>query len=375
MDYRIRIFLIILLTFGIVLRGSSQEVVSTCEETLRKAEDEFNSGRFFGIPSILSDCLPQFSRDQSFRAFLLLTQTYLLIDDQANAEKSYLKVLEANPEFVPNELTESIDIVNMSKNFTSSAILTTHGKVGLVFSMPRVVWNPGLAGREIQDEMTPLIGLNLGGGVEWNITERWGLGSEVFFGFRRDRINQSGFFQSDQAASETRMLWLDLPLYVRFTDHVGKIRPYGFAGMAFNLLLLTESQYEYVDITSSGEGDGAAPIEVKNQSRFINRTYKYRPFTNSVILGGGVKVKIGRNYILAEARYMRGLKTLNIEDKYYIDREGGLDPTFSSYSFSPPYVQADNFSFNIGYVHPLYKPRKIKRIKLFSFLKKGGKDA
>ena len=74
-----------------------------CEQTLALATEEYNAGHFYNVPSILNDCLTKFNRDQRQRAFLLLTQTYLLLDDPIGAQRSYLEVLAANPEFIPDE--------------------------------------------------------------------------------------------------------------------------------------------------------------------------------------------------------------------------------------------------------------------------------
>src|SRR4051812_28440872 len=84
--------------------------VDDCEETLRQAQAEFNAGHFYGISAILKPCIDNgFTKEQQQRAYLLLTQTYLLIDDPTAAEESYLKLLRANPEFETDILRDPID--------------------------------------------------------------------------------------------------------------------------------------------------------------------------------------------------------------------------------------------------------------------------
>ncbi|MDQ2658706.1 MAG: hypothetical protein M3Y60_14885, partial [Bacteroidota bacterium] len=62
-----------------------------CEQTIAYATEEFNAGHFHSVPSILNDCLSKLNRDQRQRAHLLLTQTYLLLDDPIGAQRSYLE--------------------------------------------------------------------------------------------------------------------------------------------------------------------------------------------------------------------------------------------------------------------------------------------
>src|ERR1044071_8875323 len=82
-----------------------------CELTLSRAVDEYNAGHFYTIPSVLEPCLNQFTTEQRQRAYLLLTQTYLLMDDPIGAKQSYLSVLRANPEFVPDTAVHTIDVI------------------------------------------------------------------------------------------------------------------------------------------------------------------------------------------------------------------------------------------------------------------------
>lgn len=375
MNFCVRL-LVVVFFVGASLPGLGQEAVATCEETLSKADDEFNSGRFYGIPVILNDCLPQFSRDQRFRAYLLLTQTYLLIDDQANAEKSYIEVLRAEPEFVPSEQTESVDIVNLSKKFTSTAIFTPHAKFGTALNFPQIVRDPNLYGTDAERRSVLRPGLSLGAGMEWNITQRWGVGAEFFFAFKSDKLEYQNFFQQDVTSRVGRQTWIDVPLYVRFTDDVGRIRPFGYAGLAFNLLLTSTGQYDLIDFTSSGGGDGTSPFQVPNASPQLNEKYKFRTLTRSMLFGGGLKYKMGRDFIIVDLRYMAGMNILNREDKqlYGPDGDFQFDQKIPGFAFVQPFFRLDNLILNVGYVRPLYQPRKIKRSGILAFLRKGGKS-
>src|SRR5688572_22877137 len=110
----------VIFLFAFLFPTLTQAQKRDCEQTIAYATDEFNAGHFYAVPSILDSCLNGFNRDQKQRAQLLLTQTYLLLDDPIGAQRSYLDVLSANPEFIPDEQLHAIDIVYLSKRFTAT---------------------------------------------------------------------------------------------------------------------------------------------------------------------------------------------------------------------------------------------------------------
>jgi hypothetical protein len=89
---------------------------------------------------MLKPCIDKgFSREQRQRAYLLLTQTYLLLDDPISAEDSYLKVLKANPEYTTDAARDPIEVVYLSKKFTAAPIFSLFAKLGPNVSIARVI--------------------------------------------------------------------------------------------------------------------------------------------------------------------------------------------------------------------------------------------
>ncbi|MGV8837843.1 tetratricopeptide repeat protein, partial [Cellvibrio sp.] len=89
---------------------------------LGQADDEFNAGRYYGISTLLQPCLDRndFTNEQKVRAYLLLAQAYLILDNPTAAEDSYLQLLRADPEYVANPARDPIDVYYLSKKFTST---------------------------------------------------------------------------------------------------------------------------------------------------------------------------------------------------------------------------------------------------------------
>ena len=91
-----KIFVAVLFSLGCFCAHAQNE----CELTLTRATEEFNAGHLYGIPAMLNDCLNRNQKGEwRQRAYLLLAETYLLLEDPIGAENSYLEVLRANPEY------------------------------------------------------------------------------------------------------------------------------------------------------------------------------------------------------------------------------------------------------------------------------------
>ena len=132
-------FFLITCSSQILAQGSECDPI----QTLSHAESEFSAGHFYAIPSILQKCLQGqgFSREQKVRAYLLLSQVYLVIDDPIAAEDSYLKLLKAEPEYVADENKDPIDVVYLSKKFTATPIFTPHLRAGVNTTFFRSIYS------------------------------------------------------------------------------------------------------------------------------------------------------------------------------------------------------------------------------------------
>lgn len=345
-----------------------------CLTTLSHAESEFSAGRFYGIPEMLGSCLKgnRFSNEEQVRVYMLLTQVYLLTDNPAAADDAYLKLLNANPEYVPSD-ADPIEIVYLSKKFTSTPIFTPHYKVGGNFST-RSILNAETTSStpdSTQVSRTGLVGWTLGGGVEWNATDNLGIGLEGFLSQRRFKTTISHLFKHDDGKSEERQLWLDIPIYARYQWHKGNIRPFVYAGGSLNLLLSAKIEESFNDRTESvgsEGGDQVNPTEGTARSIMYRRVFLNR----SLVFGGGAKFKVGKNFILVDLRYMPGLSNVaNHKRNNYSSRDrDGLDPSLTQFAQIGDEFRVNSFSLSVGYVVPIYNPRKATRVNTKSVSRK-----
>jgi len=345
---------------------------AACVESLSLAQDEFNAGHFFGLSSILQGCLESngFTNEQKVQAYRLLAQAYLLTDDPMAAEDSYLRLLNADPEYVADEIKDPVDIYYLSKKFTATPRFTpTIIRAGANLSIARIIHHEN-TNSLVDTKYRQIVktGFQIGTAMDYNIDDHIAISGELNFALRSFKATERGIFTRDEKSMTERQYWFDVPLYVKYAKHTGQIRPFGYAGYAFNFLLTSQAQLE----TINNEGSSQNPTQGANE----NLLYKRNRFNGSIILGGGIRYKVGKNFIVIDVRYMAGLSNLtNIKNNFY---ESGssytMTNTIGRYQFIGDYFRLDNLSLSVGYVKPLYDPRKIKKARTKSAMKKISKQ-
>jgi len=355
------------LVLGYSLSASAQSNITECEQTLARATDEFNAGHFYGLPSILKPCLEgSFTNEQRVRAYLLLTQAYLIIDDPIAAEDSYLKLLRANPEYIATPEKDPIDVVYLSQKFTTTPIFTPHLRIGTNTSFVRSIYdiNTESDNMIVDTKQVRAIGIQFGGGIDWNINDNISLCADGLFSTRSFKTNKSGIAVDDNQSVLEKQRWFDIPIYLKYGDSQGKVRPYGYVGYAANLLLRSIVSLSYTNLDANSNSVITDPADE-------NITYKRNILSQSLVFGGGVRYKVGKDFIFADVRYMAGLSNLtNEETNYYEDGSFGLTKDATQTRWVGDYFRLDNLAISVGFVKPLYDPRKIKRSRRHGMFRK-----
>ncbi len=333
---------------------------NSCEEQLNSAQAEFDAGRFYGIPAMLAPCIDKgFSREQRQRAFLLLTQAYLLLDDPIGADNSYLEVLRANPEFLADTARDQIDVVYLSKRFTAAPIFSLFGRIGGNLSPVEVIDVINASGEpNVKNDYKAKVGWQFGAGADWHINERIAVSAELNYMFTSYEKTQTRFNRDIERFKDNQNT-LSIPIAVKYTIFTREeIRPYIFAGYAFNFLFSDRGQIQIIKADDGRDGileESSPRIDFSDYRRKLNRAF---------FIGGGVKYKFGINFLFAEMRYNFGLTNVVSNSSTY-DQDGPA----TEYGHVDDFFRLDNLSISVGYVKPLYKPRKVKRVKTKSVLK------
>jgi len=357
--------------FFIGFLGSAGAQSNECEQSLSQATEEFNAGHFYGIPSLLRSCIDrnELTNEQRVRAYLLLCQAYLIIDDPIAAEDSYLKLLKADPEYVATYEKDPVDIVYLSKKFTSTPVFTPHIRIGGNTSVYRTILD--INTQDAPDKVRHILkpGFQFGAGLDWNINDKVSLCTNVIVSYKGFKTIRSQIAHDDVQTVTEKQFWLDVPVFLKYSVNEGRIRPFGYIGGAINLLLSSKASMIFVNSSSGSQTVSQGPdFDLRYLRRTINR---------SLVIGGGVRYKIGKDFVFADLRYMAGLSNLVKGNIYSLNPATITTPNGSSAVIPPPitndwlssvryvdsFFRLDNLSLSVGYIKPLYDPRKVKNAR------------
>jgi hypothetical protein len=349
---------------GLLFCALSAHSQDECELVLNRASDEFNAGHFYGIPAMLHDCLEKNHKvGWRQRANILLAETYLLLDDPLGAERSYLEILRANPEFVPDKGRDPIDLVYLGSKFTATPIFSLYGRIGSNVSFMHAIMTRTAFPGDTHDQYHLKPGINIGAGLDFNYDENLSLGIEANYVFTAYQFQRTSVFGLDRESLYDKQSWVRFPLLLKFTDAKGKYRPFGYIGYAFDILLADKATLTYNDRTFT---DGRI-IPDERESPVLQFTPKRNKFNRAIILGGGLKYKLGLNYAFFDVRYSMGMTNIVKVNRTIEDQ--AEDPAFT-WGHIDNLVRMNNLSISVGYIYPLYKPRKLKKARSRSVLQR-----
>ncbi len=368
-----KMLIVLVFVCAIVWPGMSQD---ECELILVQASDEFNAGHLSAIPAMLQRCIDKNENSEwRQRAFLLLTETYLLLEDPIAAEQSYLNVLWANPEFVTDESRDPIDLVYLSRKFTATPIFSFHGEAGPNVSIVRVINDVQIGGEAYTKEKYSLRpGWQVSVGTDFNYNDYLSASIGITYQQTSFKHTTTGIFGAEKDIVEfiDHQHWASVPFAVKYSQASGKLRRYGYAGYAFNFLLGDNAD---VDISNRDDKESSETGEALEYTSFdkpisnINMKQNRAETNGALFLGGGLKYKYRLDYLYVDLRYSFGIKNLVAIEKRFDSVVDGLPFPYVDDDF-----RLDNLAVSIGYIHPLYKPRKLKKARTKSLLRKIEKE-
>lgn len=350
-----RIFLIFFIPL-IFISAISSFAQDQCAVALSDAEDKYDQGKLYDIPEMIQSCLEGgFSKEEKVRAYRLLTLTYLFLDYYQEADSSYLKLLKLAPEHNINDELDPMEIINHHGKFTTKPIYyVTMGKLGFNFSQATILLDYSLSRSDNNSKRySSIVGFHAGFGGERVIYNNLHISGEFFLSRKILHLSDThwDFYTTNMDINHTE---IEIPISLKYYFPTGRINPFALGGVSPSMLI--ESNIQNIE-GAYIKSDEAFPVQPRPEigtSKFKN-TFNY-----SLFVGGGINYKIGLNYISFEARYSMGMMNVtNTENRWREDFVEGRDLKFPSGHVDDDF-KINNLSFFMGFVKPLYKPRKIK---------------
>ena len=360
-----------MLFFSGLVKG---QVEGPCAESLSEANREFEAGHFFEIPGILKQCLEKndFSREQRIQAYYLLTRTYLFLDKADSAEISFLKLLKNDPEYKVTEENDPIEMVYLSEKFVTTPIFSVKVGGGANYSFVTTVDTKYGAdnSENSHEEYFGRPAYHLNGAVEVHFSDAISVETNVIANAVRYHY-QNEFFNEDPENVKYNSYFISTPVFLKYTFETKKIWPYVFAGYQANFLFHSRGNYVFINRqwqpSTSEYADLGGPENVKLTSlRYL--------VNHSAIMGFGAYYKINYKAVFAEARFVGGLgQVVKVRHPFKSDGPNSRSyeiPQGVETGYAEDEYRLNSIYINIGYIWPLYKPRKKDEMTLRDIFKK-----
>jgi hypothetical protein len=338
------------------------------EVTLKIASEEFEKGHFFSVPEMVIACVTKggFSRQQLERAYVLLVQTYLILEDQANAEAYYLKLLQVNPEYEAQLGREPVDLVYLSKRFTATPIFSWYATAGTSFVLPEVIVNNFTVNNSNQ-KYSLGFGWQFGGGIIWHQSDRLSADVSVSFLSQSYLLKESNFFNNDEIQLTERLNSLSVPVTFSYMlTKNKKYKPYVGTGVTINYLVGANQNISLQNRTPLFDtNNDQVGFTSQQLSRNLQVRDRREPLNFQIHVTAGLKYKYKLNYFFAEVTYGLGLINVVKRNTLIDNGKGNNTSTVPSFSLAhvDDYFSLNNAQINMGFIKPLYKPRKLKSAK------------
>jgi Outer membrane protein beta-barrel domain len=208
------------------------------------------------------------------------------------------------------------------------------------------------------------LGYQVGTNFNVYLSRRFEIGLEIWYrnlNFQFKNDNLLGFVELNYTENQTL---LEVPLLFKFNFgdnyNFGKDRrylknrlnPYVFLGGSVSNLLSAKSTANRRDQT----GGESTPLSIEDTD--IDMADLRRRLNYNAVGGLGIEYKRGRNILALEVRYNYNLQNIVKPENRYNNNE-----LIFKYGYVDNDMLLNNLSFNIAYLHPLYKIREKKSTK------------
>jgi hypothetical protein len=342
----------LLLLFSSVVSLAQQE---QCAFTLREAQNLYSQGQIENIPAMLQSCIADgFTKTERSEAYKLIILSYLYDDDQEQANQEMLLFLKKYPEYEisptdPVEFTYLLNSYDTHRRLSLGAFFGGNLSYGTIHE-PFSVMNLNTA----LDPLLRLSGLGISGGARFNIflANNLELSTEAVFSTNTFSFDPGEMYNMNKLVHSETQSRINVPLTLSYEVNLGNWRPYGRAGVMGGYLLsaTVDITREYTVIDDAIPGDVTVlNADFKSMRKDINLW---------AVLGGGVKYKIPKGFIVLDLRYNIGLMLQNNPSmNRYTSSDQVQDGNFQGY-YTDPDFSMNSIVFTLGYMRSLYKPKK-----------------
>lgn len=349
---------LILFLFSLISYCSFGQTATSCVQTLRLARATYEQGRLHEIEGQLKPCLDGgFTKDEKqfeVEGYKLLCLSYIYLEEPEKANEAMLNILKTDHDFQINPAVDPAEFVGLYNTFRSKSLFSVGLIGGPNATLPNVTENYAVSGSSAgKGKYTPKVNITIGLVFEKELFGKFTAAPELAFSTRTFAYTNPALFVYDSAqnsstATQTgniKQSWLDLNLLMQYKLGKGALNSYVSFGPNVGMLLNASNTIE-TEYSGTGQVTSGSPVGI---------TDNYNKIGFSLIGTAGIKYKFGAIYITANVRYQYGLSKIVNEDK-----KSNAEASFD-YAIGPNIYSQQNAAFLIGFVYPIFSPKKLQK--------------
>ncbi|MDQ2658118.1 MAG: PorT family protein [Bacteroidota bacterium] len=340
---------LLLLVFVVMLAAANAvRAQSTCAQTLRLAQSIYDQGRLHELPALLNKCLSEngFNDEEKVSAYKLLTLTYIYLEEPAKADEMMLALLRADTEFKVNDAVDPAEFVALYKTFRTHPIYRVGGKLGAVATVPSIM------SADFVDDGTNEYSYNFGFSATVAaeiplgvLSRKFTLNPELSFQLLSFNATNSGADPVKVTEATETQAWISLPVTMQYSLYEKGITNM-FIGAGVSADYLMSSSVKIF----SDRGDENSTVSENTYSVMAQR----KQFNSGLLLSAGYKRKIGKGYLILEARFKMGLLPMLAKADTYENYT-----LVYNYHYVDGIFRLNTLSLSAGYLLNRYNPRKL----------------
>jgi hypothetical protein len=315
--------------------SSQLHAQESCTEKLFHANSLYEKGQINDAIVIAKTCATITNTPaEQWQAYRLLAMAYLANGEQKEARKAAEKMMELNPTYQPSTLKDPVELIRLLESvkiipkFTMGLAAT----VGGINTKPRIIttYNGANYTKNYSAKNSWQVGIIMG----YNLNEMISIHSGLLATSKKYDINYN---VDKQAVSvNEQLIYLDIPLYARFTSRaVKRFSFFADAGAYSGRLMSAQSNFKLVN-TSTGE-----TREQNNLNALDRRTnWEYGALT-----GVGILYKFKPLILAFEARYFLSAYSNNITNTGIRYKNENL---YYNYYYIDDDLRLNNLAFSIS---------------------------
>ena len=322
---------------------------SICQDNLELAVESYELGKLTYIENILGDCMESgLSKNDQKRALRLLTLTNIFLDNEPGAEFHLLSLLKLDPSYRPAD-NDPIELKHFFRMFNTKPLyfISINGGTNIT-NISELRRHTVYSALNSSQKYNPQASFHASVNADYAIRENWYVGAELMY--MRNVFEQDEFFEFGSTNYRETQDWIKLPLYISYQYPLKKkeIVPFVYVGGSLDWLLRSSSSIRTVLQQSVSE---SSVISGADESLKDLR----EPINYSAIIGAGVNIPLGVNFVTVSARYSFGLTNImdpsrRIQRQDIINRYGYVDDD----------VRLNSLMLTLSYRKSFYRPERTK---------------